>query len=316
MASEFERIRRLQALFGGPPAGVVLGIGDDAAIVDLASLAVPDGKLVWTVDTCVEHVHFNRSIAGWYDVGWRSFMAAASDLAAMAANPVAALSALALAPDVDDAALDALAAGQRDAARTVLTAVVGGNLSRGGETSITTTLLGVSTTCPRRDGARPGDVVALAGDVGLAGAGLRSLLRDPLAAPVPALRAAIQAWLHPAARIEDGLRAGPLASALIDVSDGLAQDASHVAQASSVRIDFDPGAFVGALLVSAAASLGVSALDLALHGGEDYALLGAFPQGHVPDAFVVIGACTEGQGVWVGGRRVEPAGHDHFRGGK
>jgi thiamine-monophosphate kinase len=313
MANEFERIRRLQALFGAPPVGVVRGIGDDAAVIDLALTTVPDGKLVWTIDTCIEHVHFNRSIAGWDDVGWRSFMAAASDLAAMAARPVGALCALALPTDLDDEALDALAHGQRDAAISLHTAIVGGNLSRGDEVSVTTTLLGIGATCPLRSGARAGELVALAGDVGLAAAGLRWLLRDPLASPDPSLHVAVQSWLRPVARIDDGLRAGPVASALIDVSDGLAQDALHVAEASSVRIDLEPDAFVGEALMAAAALLGVSALELALHGGEDYALLGTFPEGRVPDGFVVIGSCGEGEGVWVRGRRVHAAGHDHFR---
>jgi thiamine-monophosphate kinase len=102
--SEIERVSRLSACFAAPAADVRVGIGDDAAV-----LAVGEGALVWTIDAQVEGTHFRPEWLSWEDVGWRSFMAAASDLAAMGAEPHSALSALALGPQVDDAALDAIA---------------------------------------------------------------------------------------------------------------------------------------------------------------------------------------------------------------
>ena len=310
MADEFERIRRLQSLFGPPPAGVTLGIGDDAAVLDVPF----NEKLVWTIDACVENVHFRRDIASWEDVGVRSFMAAASDLAAMAARPLGALSGLTLPKDLPDEALASLAQGQHTAARDLGTAVIGGNLSQGDVVTVSTTLIGTTARAPRRDGARPGDVLAICGDVGLAAAGLRLLLRTPNLVPTDsAQQAAVLAWRRPRARIDDGLRCGPAATSLIDVSDGLAQDAAHIAQASGVRFELHPEVVVTSALRSVAESLACDPLNLVLGGGEDYALLGTFPPDGVPDGFTIVGACLSGNGVWVNDRRVDQVGHDHFR---
>lgn len=305
--NEFERIRRLRALFGEPPDGVSLGIGDDAAVLD-----VPAGrKLVWTIDDCVEDVHFSRRIASWWDVGYRSLMAAASDVAAMAAEPLGVLSALGLPKDLSDEAVDGIAQGQDAAARAIGTAVIGGNLSAASIVTVTTTVLGHTSRAPRRDGANAGDVVAVCGAVGLAAAGLRLLLDSPSTDSfTEAQWAAVEAWRHPMARIAEGVRCRGIASSLIDVSDGLAQDAGHVADASRVRIDLDPVVLVTDALLEAAGSESVS---LVLHGGEDYALLGTFRPGEVPDGFLVVGRCVEGDGVWVNDVRVDCRGHDHFR---
>ena len=311
MADEFERIASLHALFGVPPQGVCMGIGDDAAVLE----APPGAQLVWTIDACVENVHFRRDIASWEDVGVRSLMAAASDLAAMGAHPMGALSSLTLPRDLSDEALLSLARGQNLAARDIGSAVIGGNLARGDAVEVHTTLLGWTTqTARRRTGAQPGDELALCGEVGLAAAGLRLLLRDPGFVPEnDAEQAALLAWRRPRARIQDGLRCVSSASALIDVSDGLAQDASHVAVASKVRIDLDPEPIVSRALRHVAEVLDAEPEHLALQGGEDYALLGAFRAGSVPDGFTIIGKCSEGSGVWVRGQQADYAGHDHFR---
>ena len=109
---------------------------------------------MWTVDAQVEGTHFRRDLCSWEDVGWRSFMAAASDVAAMGGAPWCALSSLVLAPEVDDADLDALARGQRAAADAAGAPIVGGNLSRGATSSVTTTVLGTSHRAITRSGAR------------------------------------------------------------------------------------------------------------------------------------------------------------------
>jgi thiamine-monophosphate kinase len=313
--SELSRLALLEKLLGakaGP--GVVVGIGDDAAV-----LAPGGGSLVWTVDAAVEGVHFRRGWAPLRDIGWRSFMAAASDLGAMGASPRGALSALVLPADFGDAELVELAQGQSDAADALGTSVVGGNLSRGGELSLTTSLFGESTRPVLRCGASPGDVIALAGNVGLAAAGVEALQRgsaDAVMAP------AIDAWRRPRARIAEGLTAAASATAGIDLSDGLALDASRVAEASGVAVVLDASrllAAAGEELARAAAALAVDPLDLALFGGEDYALFMAFPS-DVPEAFVPIGRCEPGHGVVLvmpdGSRRaIEPRGFDHFAAG-
>jgi thiamine-monophosphate kinase len=271
--NELERIAYLAARFGVGGPAVRVGIGDDAAVLEGFT-----GSLVWTVDAQVDRIHFRVEWASFYDVGFRSFMAAASDLAAMGAEPVAALSSLVLPPSVNDEALGALSAGQADAARDVGAPIVGGNLARGNETSVTTTLLGRATHPVLRSGACAGDLLWLAGDVGLANAGLLALLhsvQDARVAPC------LEAWRRPRARIADGRMLAAFAQkghahAAIDISDGLVRDASHIARASGVRLVFDAeklAAHVGPKLRRAADALGRDPLSLALYGGEDYALL-------------------------------------------
>ncbi|WP_234023341.1 thiamine-phosphate kinase [Sorangium cellulosum] len=296
MRSEWGRIEMLRAVLGGAEGEHVLcGIGDDAAILALAAQtgarAGAAERLVWTVDSAVEGVHFRRDLMSFEDLGYRATMAAASDLAAMGARPVGLLAALVLPRDVSDEDLLALARGQRLACDAIGTAILGGNLSRGGELSITTTALGAAAAPLRRDGARPGDTIALAGPVGLAAAGLALLERAAAPAGAAAERA-IQAFRRPLARIDAGLRAGAGAGAAIDISDGLAADLGHLARASGVRVLLDPAALVTAELAGAAALLGADALELALHGGEDYAVAVAGPGAGELPGFVAIGRCA------------------------
>jgi thiamine-monophosphate kinase len=259
--------------------GVLVGIGDDAAV--LAAVGEP---LVWTVDAAVDGTHFRRAWLSFEDIGYRSTMAAASDLAAMAADPIALLSALVLPDDVTDADLEALARGQRDAAAEIGAAVIGGNLARGRELSITTTALGRAARPILRSGARPGDTLWLSGPVGLAAAGLR-LLAEGRPIDDEAAVACVHAWRRPRARIAAGRAMRPAATAAADVSDGLARDTTHIARASSVRAVLDLRSLETAALTAVAERLGVPALDLALFGGEDYALVIAAPAGTpVPDA--------------------------------
>ncbi|WP_437953890.1 thiamine-phosphate kinase [Sorangium sp. So ce296] len=295
--SEWTRIALLRAVLGGAAGEHVLcGIGDDAAILAPVAPqggALPGGAapLVWTVDSAVEGVHFRRDLLSFEDLGYRATMAAASDLAAMGARPLGLLAALVLPPDVSDDDLGAIAAGQRAACDEIGAAVVGGNLSRGGEISITTTALGVAAAPLRRDGARPGDALALAGPVGLAAAGF-ALLDRRVSLAGAAAAPAIRAFRRPVARIEAGLRAAAAARAAIDISDGLAADLAHLAAASGVRVLLDPGALVSAELREAAALLGADALELALYGGEDYAVAVAGPDVGALPGFVVIGRCA------------------------
>jgi thiamine-monophosphate kinase len=311
---EAARVAMLARVLGSEvrAAGVELGIGDDAAVLQVAALG--GERLVWTIDEQVEGTHFRREFASWRDIGWRSFMAAASDVAAMGARARAALCALVLPDDLDDAALEAIAMGQRDAADATGAPVIGGNLARGPVLSLATTVLGAcSSRAVRRSGGMPGDGLWLAGDVGLAAAGLRAIEKGALGEA--RLAAAVEAWRRPRARLDDGLAMSAVAHAAVDVSDGLARDVGHMATASGVRIVFDEAALrADTALAAAAAALGVDALELALHGGEDYALVIASPR---PVAgFRAIGAVTEGAGLALRSagaeRALEPRGFDHF----
>jgi thiamine-monophosphate kinase len=313
--TELSAIARLTAIFakdGGAARGISLGIGDDAAI-----LRPPAGQeLVWTVDAQVEGRHFRRDWMTLEDIGWRSFVAAVSDVFAMGAEPWCALSALGVPSTVDAAGLDALARGQAEAANAAVCPIVGGNLTRSGELSITTTVLGSTVRPVRRDGARAGDRVWIAGEVGLARAGLLALERGTSAA---VLDAAVAAYRRPRLRAESGRAVGRTASSAVDLSDGLSADVGHIAEASRVMVVLDERALeahVGDALLRAASALGESWLELVLASGDDYALVATASE--PIEGFTCVGSVEEGSGVWLvdarGARRpVTTPGFDHFR---
>lgn len=296
MSTEDARVALLARIFGVGSAGVPVGIGDDAAVLE--------GGLVVTVDAQIEGTHFRRAWLSWEDVGFRSFMAAASDLAAMGARPLGVVSALVLDPSVDDAALEALARGQAEAARAVGTTVVGGNLARGRETSITTTVLGRADRPLLRSGAKAGDGVWVAGELGLAGEATARLLRGENVHDARIW----DAFRRPRARIDEGcFAAASGATAGIDVSDGLACDLGRLADASGVSITLHANALEGDLA-------------MILGGGEDYALVVTAPWDEADGRFRRIGTvgarsdaplylAEEGTT-----RPIEPRGFDHFAG--
>ena len=294
---------------GSIAAVVRVGIGDDAAVVESA------GPLVCSVDAVVENIHFVRAWLGLDELGYKATMAALSDLAAMGARPIGVLSALVLPREIEDDELEAIARGQAEACHELGTQVIGGNLSRGGELSITTTALGSAGHTLRREDAQPGDDLLLAGAVGLAAAGLRALQQGREADPDVAL--AVVSWRRPRALIEEGLRAASVAHGAIDLSDGLALDAGRMAQASGLTVVLELEQIVGSSLRRAAAALDADPEDLALHGGEDYALLVSAPAGTEIEGFARIGSCEAGEPQVVlehdGQRRpVEVRGYDHF----
>lgn len=304
--TEHSLLAGLPSVLGPRGDGVRVGIGDDAACLD--------GDLVWTVDTLVDRVHALRAHSTLEDMAFRATMTSASDLAAMGASPLHALAAVTV---TDEAEFGAVRRGQEQALAMIGAPIVGGNLARGRELSITTTWLGRAARPLLRSGARVGDGVFLAGPVGLAAAGLAGLLAGR---GVPEV--CVTAHRRPTARIADGLLAAKLgATSAIDVSDGLAADATHVARASHVRLRLDGAAILstgGDALSAAARALGVDALRLALTGGDDYALLLTGPV-DLGREFVRIGDVEAGPAavdVYRGGAKVDVApGFDHLRGG-
>ncbi|MCS6901333.1 MAG: thiamine-phosphate kinase [Myxococcales bacterium] len=291
MKSEHDWLRGLGPIIGPPSPFLRVGIGDDAAVLD-----PPTEPLVATVDACVEGVHFTRAIASLEDIGYRSFMAAVSDLAAMAALPLATLSALTLPPGFSEQDLDQLVTGQRLAAFAARVPLVGGNLSQGSSLSVTTTALGRAAHPTLRSGTVPGHRLWLAGPVGLAAAGLRALLRG-IVGEEGALLRCILAWRRPCALLDQGASVGARVTSMIDVSDGLAQDAMHLALASHVHLIFQAEAVVniaGTTLLDAAALLGEDPYELAFAGGEDYALLATSSEDLRPQGFTEVGRVVSG----------------------
>jgi thiamine-monophosphate kinase len=304
--------------FGAQPAALVVGPGDDAAVLD-----VP-GRLVLSTDTVVEGLDFRRAWSGGSEVGIKVAAQNFADIAAMGARPLAVVVSLTAPPDLDLEWVNGLADGLDDECRRAGAAVAGGDVSQGGQIVVTGTALGVLDGPPvLRSGARPGDVVALAGITGPSAAGLALLSSAGSRGAVTALTASasalVSAHLAPRPRYSagpDAARAG--ATALIDTSDGLLRDAGRIAVASGVRIELDGDALApGADLVAAADALGDRSLATGwvLTGGEDHALLACFPpEAALPPAYRPVGRVAAGDpGVLVDGRQQAGAdGWHHF----
>ncbi|HEY3731947.1 MAG TPA: thiamine-phosphate kinase [Steroidobacteraceae bacterium] len=262
--SETQLIERFLRDLGARRNDTVLGIGDDAAL-----LQVPAGsELVLTTDALVEAVHFLPGAAP-RALGHRALAVNLSDIAAMGAQPCWALLSLNL-PAVDETWLHEFTGGFGALARTHAVALVGGNLSRGA-LSITVTLAGVvpSGQALRRDGARPGDELYLSGSVGDAACGLK-LLRAEVAAAAAEAAYLQGRFEYPSPRSALGLGLRAVASACIDVSDGVYLDATRLLAASGCAATLP----IESLPLSPALRqvLGEQAWRCALGGGEDYEL--------------------------------------------
>jgi thiamine-monophosphate kinase len=254
------------------------------------------------------------------DVGWRSFNAAVSDVAAMGARALAALSALELPVKLPDSALYELVDGQAAASKRLRCPVVGGNLALANKIAITTSVLGQAETPLLRQGAKLDDEVWLVGEVGLATAGLACLLRGKRRPKGEAVDRCIDAFRRPEARLVQGQKLVGRAHALIDISDGLAGDALHLAESSSLALVLEVTKLeriVSESLLCVAKKIGVAAIDCVLYGGEDYALLATGPRVRRPRFARVIGRVEKGHGVWLldakGCRVTLGSGFDHFR---
>ena len=255
-------------------AGTELGIGDDAALLTVG------GTAVVTQDLLVEGVHFRRATTGFRDLGHKALAVNLSDLAAMAAEPIAAFVGLVLAPGVADGEVDEIYAGMEALAARHAVTVAGGDVSSGPALVLAVTAVGRAAAGidpVRRSGGRPSDVLCVTGALGAAAAGFLLLERPELGAGIPGpvaqrLRAA---QLRPEPRLAAGralARCG--ARAMMDVSDGLGLDALRMAQAAGLRAAIELDALpVAEGVAEIAAAEGRDATTLATSGGEDYELL-------------------------------------------
>jgi thiamine-monophosphate kinase len=381
----------IAALKARMPAGALtsVGIGDDAAVV-----TAPSGSVVAAVDMVIEGRHFRRDWSSAYDVGVKAAARSLADIAAMGAVNTALLVALAAPGTLPARWAVELAEGLAHEATRAGAGIVGGDTARADAITLSVTALGdLENRRPvLRSGARPGDLIAVAGSLGHAAAGLALLaagavgpagMTDASAAAagataadrvavrdrglgagqVPgALTELVAAQLRPVPPYQAGPEAARLgATAMIDVSDGLLADLGHVAAASGVQVNIDSSRLApAAALCEAAASLSAAApssrtssacspppvplngaqsppraaetpdswasatkehkiaataLEWVLTGGEDHALVAAFPPGTVlPDRWHLIGEVLPGVGVTVDGApRNGPAGWQHFR---
>jgi thiamine-monophosphate kinase len=302
----------IAAIAGQFPAGekTIVGIGDDAAVI-----AAPDARVVATMDLLVEGRHFRRDWSHPADIGAKAAAQNLADLSAMGADPVALLVGFAAPGDLPLGWMQELVSGLAQECSRVGATVAGGDVSSAETILLAVTALGdlAGRDPVTRAGARPGDVLAFAGVLGHSAAGL-ALLDAGLAEPA----SIIADHRRPRPPYQAGPEAARLgATAMIDVSDGLVQDAGHVAQASGVLIDIDSHALPRPPeLTSAAAALGrEDPLEWLLAGGEDHALAATFPAGaSLPGHWSVIGHVREGSGVRIDGKPFRgEGGWKHFR---
>ena len=303
--------RLVDALRERLPQGPAVRLGpvDDAALVD-----VTDGAVVASTDLLVERRHFRRDWSDAYDIGRKAAAQNLADVTAMGAVPTALLVGLGVPADVTVEWVLQLCDGLRDECDLVGASVAGGDLARSELVVLGVTALGSlhGRAAVTRSGARPGDVVAVAGRLGWSAAG-HAVLSRGFRSP----RVLVEAHRRPQPPYAAGQQAADLgATAMVDVSDGLIQDLGHVAAASGVRIDLDAAAFdVAQPLYDVAAALGGDPRAWVLAGGEDHALAACFPAGtELPDPWRVVGAVSAGDGVLVDGEPYEgPTGWEAFR---
>lgn len=328
--SESELLARIfpRLDMGGTHASAtLLGPGDDAALV-----SAPDGRTLVSIDTQVQDQDFRLQWANGYrttgfDVGWKAAAQNLSDINAMGGRATSLVVSLTLPPGtpvswIEDLA-DGLTAGIRELGAADCS-VAGGDLGRGKEISVTVAVLGTldAGRAVLRSGALAGNVLALAGTVGRAAAGLALLEAET---PVQSLAAAQRALVETQCRPRPPLSAGPLArkagaTAMLDISDGLVRDAGRLAAASGVVLDLDPLELkrYAEVLSPASDILALDPMQWVLGGGEDHGLLATFPAGiQLPAGFTAIGSVhapgeDTAPGVTIAGRLAGATGWDHF----
>lgn len=334
MESEFDLIAALVERLPPPGGQVRVGSGDDAAVTEPRA-----GASATTVDAIVEGVHFTLPEFPLRAVGRKALAASLSDLAAMGAEPGEAYVALGVPDGLGHTDLIELADGLAEVAEREGVSVVGGDVTRAPALSLAVTCIGhepAGAGFVTRSGARPGDVVAVTGELGGAAAALKLLTNPASSASRTGVGAELDAdvrerllarQLDPRPRLEAGralARHG--ATAMIDVSDGVGADAGHLARASGVRVEIEAGRLPLAAGAAEVAGGEDGAVALALSGGEDFELLLALPADRLEEAragldapygLAEIGRITEGEGIVVlarDGRELEPGGFDHMRG--
>ena len=276
LPSEFELIARLSAGIR-LSRRTILGVGDDCAVVSR-----PHGQLLFTIDSVVEKVHFDLRWGTPEALGARALAVNLSDIAAMGGGrPTACVVNLGVREGITSRTLERIYSGLRDAAREASTDIVGGNITRARELSITIALMGeAGSGVMRRDAARVGDEIFVTGTLGDAALGWR-ILAGKLKAKKnrAATKYLVERFLSPHAQLYAGQRLAMvrLTPAAIDVSDGFMQDLGHILERSGVGAEIDASRIPVSPAYSA---LMGDDLRHALTGGEDYELIFCLKRGH------------------------------------
>jgi thiamine-monophosphate kinase len=328
--TEDQLVAAIRRVLSGDAPGVVISVGDDAAVVEGGR-----HQQVLTTDMLVEGVHFELETTSAHDLGFKAIVVNVSDVAAMGGSPRYGLASVGVSDAIEAPWIMELYGGMLEAADEYAMSLVGGDTSRADRLIVSVTVVGEVATgrAVTRAGARPGDRLVVTGSLGTAAGGLRLAQEQPEEVMeilgTDWARTLVQSLERPVARVGEGqalAQAG--ATAMMDLSDGLALDLSRLCRESAV------GATVRAADIPAAAQLrelagaqGVDPLELALHGGEDYELLATIPpevfervEAAIGERFGTaltdIGEITEGSLVLEtadGGQApLEPKGWDHF----
>lgn len=316
---EFAMIERIARMLPVSP-GVIRGIGDDCAVV-----RVGDRLVLASCDMFIENVHFRRDTASPEDIGWKAAAASVSDIAAMGGAPLFALISLACPADTPVNFVESLYRGMSILMSRFGAVIVGGDTTRCDCTlALDVTILGeaVSGRYLNRRGARPGDLLVCTGPLGLSAAGLDALANHRTATELT------HAHRLPRPRVPEGQWLCGQASvhAMIDISDGLLQDAGHLARAGRLGLNILPERLsVAPPLAAYCERYELRPADFILHGGEDYELafaiapqsceraLEAFRNEFRTEVAVVGEFSADYTGVRVGGEPAQPGGYDHFR---
>lgn len=333
---EFGLIKRIERLFPSRASGIITGIGDDTAVFG----AHPSRVLLVTTDMLIEGVHFDLGFTDFFSLGWKAAAVNLSDIAAMGGVPRFCLIAIGIPPSLSVEDIDGFYKGFGKILRRYKTGLIGGDTcSSKKEMVISITLIGEieKERVILRSGARPGDRIYVTGSLGDSAAGLsllearrrgsgRGMRRSSLVLKKGVEQRLVSKHLRPVPRLEWGrkLSLAGCASSMIDVSDGLSSDLGHICEASKVGAELICEQIpLSRQLLAFSKSMGSSALEYAMSGGEDYELLFTVPRSKVKKFESLnipatdIGEITDEKGIFLrdrsGKRRpVAPSGFDHF----
>jgi len=323
---EFGLIDKIRKSSACSSPAVVVGIGDDAAVIKMAASSV----LLATTDMLIEHVHFDLSLTDFPSLGWKSAAVNLSDIAAMGGIPRFCLSSLAIPSGISVEAVKGFYRGFSSLLRAHNTMLVGGDTSSSKSGFVVSvSVLGETKRgmAVYRSGAKYGDSVFVTGTLGDSGAGLE-ILKSGHRGQRAGVRNLIKKHNRPVPRIEWGrqIALAKCASAMIDISDGLSSDLSHICDASGVgAVLFSDKIPLSTSLLKSATCLEKKPLHYALSGGEDYELLFTVPPSRMNKLkslripITEIGRITKGNGLFLvnaEGRKalLKPTGYNHFKG--
>jgi len=317
---ERELVAAIRKEFAGAVDGLLVGIGDDAAVI-----RVTGARSLVTTDLLIEAVHFISGLHPPVMLGRKTLNVNLSDIAAMGGRPRFALLGLGLRPDVGKRWVERFFSGFKEAAAEAEVGLIGGDISAADKICLSVTVIGEGADIVTRSGARPGDLIYVSGSLGDAAAGLRLLKAGREPGKNKNADSLMRAFLDPVPQVALGLALSGrrLATAMIDTSDGLSVDLNHLGEESGA------GALVelSALPISPALRrLEKNPVDLALHGGEDYQLLFTVAPERLTGLAALqkkfeihrIGRMTRGKGVRVmdeqGSQRpLKVGGYEHLK---